>query len=45
VERMKPIKFPELSAREIFYEVLALFGVLVMTGVLAVAYRLSEGKW
>jgi len=21
------------------------FGVLVMTGVLAVAFRLSEGKW
>jgi|SRR6516164_145862 len=45
VERMKPIKFPELPAPEIFYEVLALFGVLVMTGVLAVAFRLSEGKW
>lgn len=45
MERMKPIKFPELPAPEIFYEVLALFGVLVMTGVLAVAFRLSEGKW
>jgi hypothetical protein len=42
---MKPIKLPKLSPTEIFYECLALLGVLVMTGVLATAYRLMEGKW
>jgi len=45
MEHMKPIKLPPLSPRDIFYECLALLGVLAMTGVLALAMRLGEGKW
>jgi hypothetical protein len=45
MERMKPIKLPPLSPTEIFYECLALLGVLVMTGVLVLAMRLGEGNW
>jgi hypothetical protein len=42
---MKPVKLKGLSPEEVFYECLALLGVLVMTGVLAMAMRLGEGKW
>jgi hypothetical protein len=42
---VKPVKPKDLRLEEIFYECLALLGVLAMTGVLAVAMRVGEGKW
>ncbi|HXW61234.1 MAG TPA: hypothetical protein VEJ45_01440 [Candidatus Acidoferrales bacterium] len=42
---MKPAKRKGLSSEEVFYECLALLGVLAMTAVLAIAMRLGAGKW
>jgi len=42
---VKPVKSKEIRLDEIFWECLALLGVLAMTGVLAVAMRVGEGKW
>jgi hypothetical protein len=42
---VKPVKLKGLSLEEVFYECLALLGVLAMAGVLAIAMRLGEGKW
>jgi hypothetical protein len=42
---VKPVKPKDLLLEEVFYECLALLGVLVMTGILAVAMRVGEGKW
>jgi hypothetical protein len=42
---VKPVKPKDLRLEDVFYECLALLGVLAMTGVLAVAMRVGEGKW
>jgi len=42
---LKPFKPNDLLPEEIFYECLALLGVLAMAGVLALAMRLGEGHW
>jgi hypothetical protein len=42
---VKPIKPKDLRLEDIFYECLALLGVLAMTAVLAIAMRVGEGKW
>jgi hypothetical protein len=39
------ITITEDLIKEMFWEVLALFGVLAAFGLLAVAMRLSVGKW
>ncbi len=42
---MKPVKLKGLSVEEVFYECLALLGVIAMTAVLAIAMRVGEGHW
>jgi hypothetical protein len=42
---VKPVRPKDLRLEDIFFECLALLGVLAMTGVLAVAMRVGEGKW
>jgi hypothetical protein len=42
---VKPIKPKSLPLDELFYECLALLGVLAMAGVLALAMRVGEGQW
>jgi len=42
---VKPVKLEGLSVEEIFFECLALLGVVVMTAVLAIAMRVGEGHW
>lgn len=42
---MKPVQLKGLSVGEVFYECLALLGVLAMTLILALAMRVGAGKW
>jgi hypothetical protein len=42
---VKPVKLKGLVLEQVFYECLALLGVLAMTAVLAIAMRVGEGKW
>ena len=42
---MKPVNLKGLSVGEVFYECLALLGVLAMTAILALAMRVGAGKW
>jgi hypothetical protein len=39
------MEIPRISPIEIAWELLALLGVLSLAGILAVAFRLSIGKW
>ena len=42
---VKPVNLKGLSAGEVFYECLALLGVIIMTAVSALAMRVGEGQW
>jgi hypothetical protein len=42
---VKAFNIKGLSPEEVFFECLALLGVLVMTAVLAIAMRVGEGQW